>query len=118
MMDIRSLMVIATAMLCSINFTGCSKGKPANATSEEVSLIVAPEKKKGSGPEGISEFYYVKENGAEWKILYSSINEFEYEPGYEYTLKALKLCNFDENIQDAPACNYKVLQIISKTKSN
>ncbi|GHB88354.1 hypothetical protein GCM10007290_12230 [Providencia stuartii] len=52
---------------------------------------------------------------AEWEFFYGNIQGFEYEPGYQYTLK-VKQFDVANPPADAPNVRYELVEIINKAK--
>lgn len=57
---------------------------------------------------------WVKKDAAQnWEFFYTTIDGFDYEPGYEYTIEVEK-----ENVENPPAdassIKYKLVKVVSK----
>ncbi|MGB5941644.1 MAG: DUF4377 domain-containing protein [Leeuwenhoekiella sp.] len=65
---------------------------------------------------GVQECFQVKKDSSDtWEYVYSDIEDFYFEPGYDYVLK-VKVSDRREVLQDASAKRYKLDEIISKKK--
>lgn len=103
-------------LLCCVMLNACEKSE---FVISEVELIVASEMVMAVDPEGSVErpFIQVKEVGENWEhwLMIFGINEFEYEPGYEYILKVEKKVR-RKNVMYLPSFEYTLIETISKTK--
>lgn len=52
---------------------------------------------------------------ADWEYFYGSIQGFDYQPGYQYTLK-VKQFDIANPPADAPNIRYELVEIINKTQ--
>lgn len=58
----------------------------------------------------------VKENGqTDWQYFYNQIEDFEYEPGYEYELEIVKE-KIDNPAADQSSIKYILIKVLSKKK--
>ncbi|SUC31541.1 Uncharacterised protein [Providencia rettgeri] len=56
----------------------------------------------------------VKENPSDdWQLFYSSIQGFEYQPGFSYTLQ-VKQFDVPNPPADAPSIRYELVKIVEK----
>ncbi|ELZ5939308.1 DUF4377 domain-containing protein [Providencia vermicola] len=58
----------------------------------------------------------IKQNQqADWELFYGTIQGFDYQPGYQYTLKVNQF-DVANPPADAPSLRYELVEIINKTK--
>lgn len=107
-------------LICTYIFISCQKEDEGRKITgyEEYTITVASEKVPGllfsSGENHLSEVYAVmREHSAEWEQL-GSIKGFEYEPGYEYTLRISETYYLDHSMGDPAWTEYEQLELISK----
>ena len=107
-------------LICTSIFISCQKEEEGRKITgyEEYTITVASEKVPGllfsSGDNHLSEVYAVmREHSAEWEQL-GSIKGFEYEPGYEYTLRISETNYLDHSMGDPAWTEYEQLELISK----
>lgn len=97
--------------LFAVLLFGCDKD------DQEMILVVASEK---GTCHTIGDFscYVVKDKGSDiWRYMPESISGFEYETGYEYTIK-VSVHNIKNPPQDASSKEYTLIEIISKEKKD
>ena len=107
-------------LICTSIFISCQKEEEGRKITgyEEYTITVASEKVPGllfsSGDNHLSEVYAVmREHSAVWEQL-GSIKGFEYEPGYEYTLRISETNYLDHSMGDPAWTEYEQLELISK----
>lgn len=107
-------------LICTSIFISCQKEEEGRKITgyEEYTITVASEKVPGllfsSGDNHLSEVYAVmREHSAEWE-QFGSIKGFEYEPGYEYTLRISETNYLDHSMGDPAWTEYELLELISK----
>ena len=107
-------------LICTSIFISCQKEEEGRKITgyEEYTITVASEKVPGllfsSGDNHLSEVYAVmREHSAVWEQL-GSIKGFEYEPGYEYTLRISETNYLDHSMGDPAWTEYELLKLISK----
>ena len=118
----KTSVILRTLILlfCTSILASCQKEEEGRKITgyEEYTIIVASEKVPGllfsSGNNHLSEVYAVmKEHSAGWEQL-GSIKGFEYEPGYEYTLRISETNYLDHSMGDPAWTEYEQLELISK----
>lgn len=121
---ISRIIYLFTILCCSAS-CNTTRTKIENITSAkdnksmEVQMYIASEKRNGYGVGPQSCFLIKYKPEEKWQYFYSDIQDFDYEPGYEYLLLLQRTER--ENIpQDASKYIYTLKKIISKTatKSN
>lgn len=121
---ISRIIYLFTILCCSAS-CNTTRTKIENITSAkdnksmEVQMYIASEKRSGYGVGPQSCFLIKYKPEEKWQYFYSDIQDFDYEPGYEYLLLLQRTER--ENIpQDASKYIYTLKKIISKTatKSN
>lgn len=107
-------------LICTSILASCQKEEEGRKITgyEEYTITIASEKVPGllfsSGDNHLSEVYAVmREHSAEWEQL-GSIKGFEYEPGYEYTLRISETNYLDHSMGDPAWTEYEQLELISK----
>ena len=99
-------------LICTSIFASCQKEEEGRKITgyEEYTITIASEKVPGllfsSGENHLS-------HSAEWEQL-GSIKGFEYEPGYEYTLRISETNYLDHSMGDPAWTEYEQLELISK----
>lgn len=103
-------LLLASSML--VLLAGCQTVKPADTDNTKTFYVdsaladcmgVAPMK-----------CMKVKENpNDDWQLFYSSIQGFEYQPGFTYTLQ-VKQFDVPNPPADAPSIRYELVKIIDK----
>ena len=103
-------LLLATSMF--VLLAGCQNMKPAETDNTKTFYIdssladcmgVAPMK-----------CMKVKENPSDdWQLFYSSIQGFEYQPGFSYTLQ-VKQFDVPTPPADAPSIRYELVKIVEK----
>ena len=103
-------------------FTASTTGKPendGNKTTEEedeyITMYVASQKYVITEGFFAGRFYLVRfSENEEW--TFSSIFQFNYEPGYEYELLVEKKINDDPYMADVPPWDYICRVVVNKEK--
>jgi heat shock protein HslJ len=89
----------------------------APEAARTVTMIVGPELVDCTGV-APQKCYQVKaQPGDEWRMFYSPIQGFEYEPGYEYQI-TVKVESVANPPADASAYSYTLVEVISKTPAS
>lgn len=105
----RLLLLSAGALL----LTACASSVPAK---NQVTLIVASAQTDCVGvvPQ---KCLLVKEDASEnaWQYFYSNIEGFEYQPGYEYTLKIEKIAR-EQVAMDQSSIIYRLVRVEQKAQ--
>lgn len=104
--------------------TACTPDKPGNdgnKTNEEeddyITMYVASEKYVITEGFFAGRFYLVRfSENEEWTMTFSSIFQFNYEPGYEYELLVEKKINDDPYMADVPPWDYICRVVVNKEK--
>ncbi|WP_299229592.1 DUF4377 domain-containing protein [uncultured Bacteroides sp.] len=118
-MKASEILKILVLVICTSIFISCQKEEGRKITGyEEYTITVASKKVPGllfaSGDNHISEVYAVmKEHSAKWEQL-GNIQGFEYEPGYEYTMRISETSYLDRSMGDPAWTEYELLKLISK----
>lgn len=100
-------------ILFTLLFTSCNKEDFMIET-----ITIASEKAIGIDPSGLSkrEYFLIKQKAsAKWEYLSQNIQGFEYERGYEYTLK-VKVQTIKKPKEDQYSESYILLEVLSKEK--
>lgn len=117
------LMAAAWALLVGLVWaaTGCTAppdSEPSTAVeSEEVTLFVAPERQDcmGAAPQ---ECLLIREADQEnYALFYSSIEGFEFEPGYIYQLRVRKTPRENPSA-DGSALRWILIEIVEQTPAS
>lgn len=109
------------SLLLIIGLAGCEKEDGRKITDyKEYTITVASEKVTGlissCGNNYVSDVYAImKEHSAEWEQL-ACIEGFEYETGYEYTLRISETSYLDHSMGDPAWTEYNLIETISKEK--
>ena len=123
----RSLVVTILLFLCASGFTSCLNDEEEEGAKitdyQEYELTVASRKVLGmifsGGNNYFREVYAVKKNDTQdWESWesFSSIQDFDYEEGYEYHIKISETTYLDYRRGDPSWTEYKLLEVISKEK--
>lgn len=120
-MNIKLLKTIILPAVFSLFIlaSGCKKDENKDNI---VTMKIASNTVKASVPFGSqdykADFLFAQEgkNGV-WGPLYTSIEGFNYEKGYNYELK-VKQVNIENPLQDAPSIKYILVKEVSKTRDN
>ena len=100
---------------------GCSRDeiiKDIPSTDENIqTLIIGPYTETCFGPFEQQCYLEFNEESQEWEFFYESIQGFDFEPGYIYTLK-VRLEEREEGIQDVGRYAYHLVEIISKEEAS
>lgn len=99
---------------CTFGILQCTASANASGNGEKI-LIIAPETTDCTGVMPMK-CLQIKENAnGSWTNLYTNIEGFTYEPGYEYVIKVK-----EEKIKNPPAdgssIQYSLIREISRTK--
>lgn len=82
---------------------------------KELDMIVASETRIGHGVGPMTCLLVKYASTEKWQYMYSLIEGFDYEPGYEYRLTVIR--SERKNIpQDASKYVYKLVKVLSKEK--
>lgn len=118
---IKKTVYIGLCLLAWLGMQGCrsvEKSVPVEKTcaaQEEMTLIVASETRTGHGVAPMTCLLIKSVPQEKWRYMYSRIEGFVYEPGYEYRIVVLR-SERDQKPQDASAYTYKLIRILSKEK--
>lgn len=102
-------------ILSTLLFTSCNKDDFMIET-----IIIASEKAIGTEPSGLSkrDYFLIKQKtSAKWEYLAQDIQGFEYEKGYEYTLR-VKIQTIKKPKEDQYPESYILLEVLSKEKKH
>ena len=109
-------------LICASIFFSCLKEEEGRKITgyDEYTITVASEKVPGllfsSGDNHVSEVYAImKEHSAEWEQL-GEIKGFEYEPGYEYTIRISETNYLDHSMGEPAWTEHELMEVISKEK--
>ena len=109
-------------LICASIFFSCLKEEEGRKITgyNEYTITVASEKVPGllfsSGDNHVSEVYAImKEHSAEWEQL-GEIKGFEYEPGYEYTIRISETNYLDHSMGEPAWTEHELMEVISKEK--
>lgn len=111
------------SLLLIIGLAGCEKEEGRKITDyKEYTITVASEKVTGlgfsCGNNYVSDVYAIlKEHSAEWEQL-AYIEGFEYETGYEYTLRISETSYLDHNMGEPAWTEYNLIETNIKRKKN
>lgn len=118
-MKTRVIQWIIASFLLIIGMTGCSKEEGRKITGyKEYTITVASQKAIGllssCGDNYVSEVYAVqKEHSTRWEQL-GYIDGFNYETGYEYTLRISETNYLDHSMGEPAWTEYKLIELVSK----
>ncbi len=123
-METKLLWKTLVLLLCAINFASCSmedNEEGAKVTNyQEYELTVASKKLLGvqsaNGRDYITQVYAVKNTGVKDWEAFPSIQDFNYEEGYEYRIKVSETSYLDYSMGEPTWTVYKLLDVISKEK--
>lgn len=122
-MRTKYLLGILGLFLCTFSFISCDKENEEGrkvTDHQEYELTVASKKVLGmifsGGNNYFREVYAVKKNDTQDWELFSSIQDFDYEEGYEYHIKISETTYLDYRKGDPSWTEYKLLEVISKEK--
>lgn len=114
--------MLLTALISTVGLTSCEKeGK--KITGEKIyAITVASERRPGlytsDGIDCISDVYAVKKNGeTKWESLHT-IKGFDYEPGYEYTVRIKETSYLDYSMDEPAWTEYSLDKLLSKEKKD
>lgn len=100
---------------------GCQSTKNIAATDtaetkrKELHMIVASETRVGHGVGPVTCLLVKYTPMEQWQYMYSRIEGFNYEPGYEYQLTVVR-AERENPPQDASKYVYKLVKVLSKEK--
>lgn len=120
-MKTKTIIGTIMSLLLIIGLAGCEKEEGRKITDyKEYTITVASEKVTGlgfsCGNNYVSDVYAIlKEHSAEWEQL-AYIEGFEYETGYEYTLRISETSYLDHNMGEPAWTEYNLIETISKEK--
>jgi hypothetical protein len=117
--------IVAGLMLLAISLAGClepvAPGQqmvaPATGQAQTITVYVGPKLVdcQGVAPQ---KCYQVKAHPEDdYRLFYSSIQGFQYEPGYEYELR-VRVEPVDNPPADASAYSYVLVDVVSKTRAS
>lgn len=109
------LLIVA---ICMIALSCTEKNPDGNNPGEDdtsIVMYIASQKYIAMGIPGGNYYFFRYSENEEWEILAYGINNFEYEPGYEYKIRA-KLVNIDNPPEDSFDKKYICSEILSKIK--
>lgn len=118
-MKTKVIQWIIASFLLIIGMTGCKKDEGRKITEyKEYTITVASQKVIGllfsCGENYVSEVYAVrKEHSAEWEQI-GYIDGFDYETGYEYTLRISETSYLDHSMGEPAWTEYKLIELVSK----
>lgn len=122
-MRTKYLLGILGLFLCTFSFISCDKENEEGrkvTDHQEYELTVASKKVLGmtfsGGNNYFREVYAVKKNDTQDWESFSSIQDFDYEEGYEYHIKISETTYLDYRRGDPSWTEYKLLEVISKEK--
>lgn len=122
-MKTKNLFGILILFLFTFAFISCDKEDEEGTkvtNYQEYELTVASKKVLGmifsEGNNYFRKVYAVKKNNAQDWISFSSIQDFNYEEGYEYHIKISETTYLDYREGDLSRTEYKLLNVISKEK--
>lgn len=88
---------------------------PQEAVANQIKLTIASDQVDCTGV-GPQKCFLIKQEGeTDWSFWYSGIQEFNYEPGYEYVIE-VKVDTVATPAADASSIIYTFVQEISKTQ--
>jgi heat shock protein HslJ len=90
--------------------------EPNEEQVEEITMYVGSEMVNCEGVARQACFQVKFEKDAEWELLYSGIDGFEFEPGFEYELRVNKF-TVENPPADASAIRYELVEIISQSET-
>lgn len=109
----RRIKTLLIASVAALAFTACSQSEKTDENNKI--FRVASENRDCVGV-GRQKCLLVKqEDESEWSYFYSSINGFDYTPGYEYKLE-VKTDKISNPPADASSIKYTLVRQISKEK--
>lgn len=117
----KTIFATIMSLLLIIGLAGCEKEEGRKITDyKEYTITVASEKVTGlvfsCGNNYVSDVYAIlKEHSAEWEQL-AYIEGFEYEAGYEYTLRISETSYLDHSMGEPAWTEYNLIETISKEK--
>lgn len=122
-MKTKNLFGILILFLFTFAFISCDKEDEEGTkvtNYQEYELTVASKKVLGmifsEGNNYFRKVYAVKKNNAQDWISFSSIQDFNYEEGYEYHIKISETTYLDYREGNLSRTEYKLLDVISKEK--
>lgn len=126
-MKTKSLLGTFMFICCMLSFTSCLNDNLEEEGTqvtgyEEYTLTVASKKLLGvdfsCGSDVVTEVYAVKKADADEWEPFTYIQDFDYEPGYEYTLRISETDYVDYRRGDPAWTEYKLLEVLSKEKKD
>ena len=119
-MTTKKLLGILILFLCTFNLTGCKnddEGRKVMSYRECV-LTVASKKIPGvltsSGYHVLTDVFVAKEYPFNDWVFLGAIKGFDYEPGYEYTIKISETSYLDYNMGEPAWTERELLEVIAK----
>lgn len=95
-----------------LSLTGCS-----NDDIKTEQLTIASETRIGMAEGPRNCYLVINRNNKNWEFMYDSIEDFEYEPVYEYVIE-VKIEHIENPPADGSSLKYSLIRVISKTKKN
>ena len=121
-MKTRAILGIIMPLIFITALAGCKNKEEGREITDykEYTITVASEKVTGlvssCGNSYVTEVYAVmKEHSAKWEQL-PSIEGFDYEPGYEYTIRISETSYLDYSMGEPAWTEYRLIETISKEK--
>lgn len=87
-----------------------------NHPTGNVKMTIASEKQVAMGVAPMEVFLVKEGDATEWSFFYSTIEGFNYEPGYEYVIEVKKEEAEEPVPADASSIKYTFMKEISKTQ--
>ena len=123
MKNLKSIINFIFILFTSLFFTSCLKNENEGRIitgKTEYMLTIASQKVKGvvssCGNNYLTDVYAAKKEGDDTWQMQTGIQGFDYESGYEYTIKIQKINYLDYRMGDPSWTEYKLIQVISKEK--
>ena len=114
--------ILTIALLLSVSI-GCERTNtidtliaPSKGDTEEI-LIIGPYTETCQGFIEQTCFLELNEETQEWELFYESIQGFDYEPGYIWTLK-VRLEDRGLEIQDIGRYAYHLVEVVSQKEAS
>lgn len=117
----RRMVSMGICCLALLKVQGCQSTQntiameTVDTKQKELDIIVASETRISHGVSPITCLLVKYASMEKWQYMYSQIEGFDYEPGYEYKLTVIR--SERENIpQDTSKYVYKLVKVLSKEK--
>lgn len=117
----RKIVGMGICCLALLGMQGCrsvqntAAAETMDTKQKEVDMIVASETRVGYGVGPMTCLLVKYAPTEKWQYMYSKIEGFNYEPGYEYQLTVIR-SERDNLPQDASKYMYKLVKVLSKEK--